>query len=149
MSYEVRREIEAVGTANAASEGAARSDATETVVSAIEAADEGELDSVAVTAASVYDFPAAPFDPYRFHLTTTVAVTVALSPATIVSFSRSASVTPMLAAAATPETPIPRPPESAIVAKTISRQAPVTATFRPDIAHQAGRAELLCTLNPG
>jgi methyl coenzyme M reductase gamma subunit len=76
MSYEVRREIEAVGTANAASEGAARSDATATVVSAIEAADEGELVSVAVTAASVYDFPAAPFDPYRFHLTTTVAVTV-------------------------------------------------------------------------
>lgn len=76
MSYEVRREIEAVGTANAASEGAARSEATDTVVTAIETASDGALVGVAVTDASVYDFPAAPFDPYRFHLTTAVTVSV-------------------------------------------------------------------------
>jgi hypothetical protein len=76
MSYTVRREIEAVGTANAASEGAAEDEASETVVSAIADADEGELVAATVTDASVYDFPAAPFDPYRFHLRTTVAVRV-------------------------------------------------------------------------
>jgi hypothetical protein len=76
MSYTVRREIEAVGTAKAASEGAAEDEASETVVNAIRDADEGGLVDVAVTDGRVYDFPAAPFDPYRFHLTTTVAVRV-------------------------------------------------------------------------
>lgn len=76
MSYTVRREIEAVGTAKAASQGAAEDEASETVVGAIRDVDEGELVDVAVSEASVYDFPAAPFDPYRFYLTTAVAVRV-------------------------------------------------------------------------
>lgn len=76
MSYAVSRAIEAVGTAKAASEGAAEDEATETVVSAISDAGEGELVDVTVGDASVYDFPAAPFDPYRFHLQTTVVVRV-------------------------------------------------------------------------
>jgi hypothetical protein len=76
MSYQVRREIEAVGTAKAASQGAAEDEAAETVLAAIRDADDGELVDTEVTDASVYDFPAAPFDPYRFHLQTAVTVSV-------------------------------------------------------------------------
>jgi len=76
MSYQVRREIEAVGTAKAASQGAANDEAAETVLSAIADAGGDALIEAEVTDASVYDFPAAPFDPYRFHLRTVVTVSV-------------------------------------------------------------------------
>jgi flavin-binding protein dodecin len=76
MTHQVRRDIEAVGTANAASEGAAKTSASEAVVDAIESSDDGLLVSVEVVDSSVYDFPAAPFDPYRFHLRTRVVVSV-------------------------------------------------------------------------
>lgn len=76
MSYQVRREIDAVGTAKAASQGAAEDQAIDTVAAAIEDANEGELVDVDATETSVYDFPAAPFDPYRFHIRLTVTVTI-------------------------------------------------------------------------
>jgi hypothetical protein len=76
MNYQVRRDIEAVGTAKAASQGAAEDGAAETVLTAIRDAADGELIDAEVTDASVYDFPAAPFDPYRFHLRTAVTVSV-------------------------------------------------------------------------
>jgi len=77
--YTVRREIETVGTANAASTGVAKSTAADDVREQLTAAGADDIDALDVEAADIYEFPSGPFDPYRIHIEVTLSVTVEAS----------------------------------------------------------------------
>lgn len=74
--YTVRREIETVGTANAASTGVAKSTAVDDVREQLTAAGADAIESLDVEATEIYEFPSGPFDPYRIHIDVTLSVTV-------------------------------------------------------------------------
>lgn len=78
MPYEVRREFEAIATARAASERVARDNAVASVHDRIETAatDEFPLEAIDAESVEVYEFPAGPFDPYRFRVHGSVTLAV-------------------------------------------------------------------------
>ncbi|MFD1585493.1 hypothetical protein ACFR9U_00745 [Halorientalis brevis] len=77
--YTVRREIESVGTANAASTGVAKSTAADDVREQLTEAGADAIAALDVEATDVYEFPSGPFDPYRVHIEVTLSVTVEAS----------------------------------------------------------------------
>jgi hypothetical protein len=74
-SYVVRRTVETVATKRAASEGAAARAAAAKVAEQLGAGEHADR-SVEAETIDVYEFPAAPFEPYRFTVRATVAVAV-------------------------------------------------------------------------
>ena len=74
-AYTVRRDIETVATAHAASESVAESTAVEEVREQLAAADGDGIDDFEITASEIYEFPSGPFDPHRVTLAVTLTVT--------------------------------------------------------------------------
>lgn len=72
--YRIQRSVEAIVTGRASGTSVAKSDAVATAVERVQAADEGALVAVDGDAEGVYEFPSAPFEPYR--VTTVVTLTV-------------------------------------------------------------------------
>jgi len=73
-SYTVRRDVETVATANAASDSVAKSAAVEQVREQLAASD--ALADFDAEAAEIFEFPSGPFDPHRVTVDLTVAVVV-------------------------------------------------------------------------
>lgn len=73
-TYRVRRTIETVATANAASESVASSTAADQVRE--ELSGTGAFDEITIDDTEIYEFPAGPFDPHRVTVRVTLAVTV-------------------------------------------------------------------------
>lgn len=75
-TYRLRREIETVATAHAASTGVAKSEAADAIREQLRTAGTETIADLDVEATDIFEFPSGPFDPYRVHVVATVTVTV-------------------------------------------------------------------------
>lgn len=75
-AYEVSRTVETVATGRASTTNTAKTESASKVAEAIATAGGEELVDVDTEALDVYEFPSAPFEPYRVTVEATVTVHV-------------------------------------------------------------------------
>lgn len=75
-TYEVSRTVETVATGRASTTNTAKTESAASVAEAIAAGGGDALADVETEALDVYEFPSAPFEPYRITVRATIAVHV-------------------------------------------------------------------------